>query len=251
LPEVVRYALVALVVLFTHFQEGVTGFGCTVLALPFIVLLIGLETAVPVLAIQAWLLALGIVTESRKRIVWREYGIIVLLTGAGLPLGMWMASSLPEARLKWVLAAFMLVVGAQGLWKHTRKVVQNDKGSPRARFLAALALPLGGVIHGAFASGGPLVVIYATRALVDKSLFRVTLCLLWLTLNTVMIGQWLRSGALDAHILRVTAFCVPFTLAGMVLGNRAHYRINEVRFRQVVYGVLLLSGVVLIWSLIG
>ena len=54
-------AVVALVVFLTHFQQGITGFGCTVLALPFITLLLGLKTAVPVLVMVGWLVALTIV----------------------------------------------------------------------------------------------------------------------------------------------------------------------------------------------
>ena len=40
--EIVRFSLVALVVFLTHFQQGITGFGCTMLSLPFVALLLGL-----------------------------------------------------------------------------------------------------------------------------------------------------------------------------------------------------------------
>jgi len=245
----IRYALVGLIVLLTHFQEGITGFGCTVLALPFIVLLLGLHVAVPVLVIQAWVLALYIVLESRRQIVWAEFGRIVVLVGLGLPFGIWMAKAVPETGLKWLLAVFMVTVGAEGLTRTARPPSPGGM-SRRARWFTSSLLPIGGVVHGAFGTGGPMVVAYAAKAIPDKSLFRVTLCLLWLSLNTVMIGQWIASSSLDARTLAITAFCLPFTLLGMVLGNAAHYRINEVAFRRLVYGVLVASGVVLVWSLV-
>lgn len=236
--------------LLTHFQEGVTGFGCTVLALPFITLLLGLKVAVPVLVIQGWLLAMLLVLESRKKIVWGEFARILVLVGIGFPFGIWGAKALPESVLKWVLAAFMVGVGTQGLVNQFKGAAPRGKMSPRTRLLASSFLPLGGVIHGAFGSGGPLLVIYAARALTDKTLFRVTLCMVWTVLNAVMIGQWVMSSSLTPHIWKMTAFCLPFTLVGLVLGNHAHYRINEIMFRKMVYSVLIVSGIVLVWSLV-
>ena len=248
--DFVRYGLVGLIVLLTHFQEGITGFGCTVLALPFVVLLLGLKVAVPVLVIQAWILALCIAVESRRRIVWAEFGKIVALVGLGLPFGIWMAKVLPESGLRWVLAFFMIAVGGQGLMTQGAAEGTARTVSGAARRLTTSLLPLGGIIHGAFGSGGPLVVAYATKALPDKKLFRVTLCLLWFVLNTALIAQWIASSSLNGQILRLSAFCLPFTLVGLVLGNVAHYRINEAAFRRLVYAVLIASGLVLLWSLV-
>lgn len=87
--------------------------------------------------------------------------------------------------------------------------------------------------------------IYATKALPEKSLFRVTLCLLWLTLNTILITQWTLGSRLDAHILRISALCLPFTVAGMVAGNLAHHRMDELLFRRIVYAVLLATGLIM------
>ena len=97
-------------------------------------------------------------------------------------------------------------------------------------------------------SGGPLVIIYATRAITDKSLFRVTLCLLWTALNAILIGQWISRGTLTPHIWKMSAFCLPFALIGVALGNRIHYRTNVGLFRTIVYSVLIASGLVLGWS---
>ena len=242
-------AVVALVVFLTHFQQGITGFGCTVLALPFITLLLGLKTAVPVLVMVGWLVALTIVIESRRHIVWREFAWIALPVGLAMPVGIWLAGVLPVNALKLVLAAFTVLVGIEGLIKQCRHP-QPVQASARTRLVASLFLPLGGVLHGAFGSGGPLVIIYATRAISDKTLFRVTLCLLWVALNAILIGQWVSRGTLTPQIWKMAAFCAPFALIGVALGNRVHYRTDVVVFRKLVYSVLIASGLVLGWSVL-
>lgn len=248
MPEVYRYLLVGIIVFFTSFQEGVTGFGATVLALPFVTLLLGIEVAVPALFMQAWILAGLIVLEARKSIVWREYLHILVLVALGLPFGIWMRRSIDPYYLNWILAGFMIGIGAEGLIR-LLSGKPHSKMNRNKKLLTSLFLPIGGVIHGAFASGGPLVVIYATRAIADKLLFRVTMCMMWFTINAVMITQWLLSKESHAESFKVLACCMPFTLVGLYLGNRAHYRINEVSFRKVVYSVLIASGFVMVSKL--
>jgi len=156
--EVVRFSLVALVIFLTHFQQGITGFGCTMLSLPFITLLLGLKTAVFVLVLMGWIIALFIVIESWSHIVWREFLNIAVPVGIAMPFGMWMANTLPVNALKLVLAAFAVTVGIDGLIRQFSQL-QQEAVSPRARFIASCFLPVGGILHGAFGSGGPLAII--------------------------------------------------------------------------------------------
>jgi len=250
MPDYVVFLLVGLVVFITHYQEGITGFGCTVLAVPFVTMLVGLDMAVPMLVIIGTLIAIGIVLMDRRGVAWGEYGIIVVLMMIGVPIGLKASSLLPETTLRWVLAGFMVVVGIHGIIKQGLKYSAPEKMSRTKRALLSLFVPIGGVMQGAFGSGGPLLVIYATRAMPNKSVFRGTLCIVWITLNSIIIGTWVKNGVITGEILRLTAIALPFMLAGMFLGNRAHYRVNEVAFRRIVYGVLILSGIVLITQLL-
>ena len=256
MPDLLRHALLALTAFLAYFQEAVTGCGGTAVALPIVSLFLKLETAKEVLVIQAWLLTLCIVISSRKHIVWRQYGRIILFAGIGFPVGMYLFASLPQSALKWALGVFVVAIAVRGLVAQI-SAAEPAKWSP-SRWMSLLmngVLVLGGVVHGAFASGGPIIMIYATKALPDKSVFRVTLCMLWLTLNSILIGSWTLQGVathrpllLGGEVWMLTAICTPCTLLGMVLGDRCHYRINERAFRVAVYAVLFLSGIAVLYS---
>lgn len=245
-----QFALLGVVIFLTHFQQGVTGFGSTIVSLPFLTLLIGLEASVPVLVLVGSLIAVFVVIDSWQQIIWREFAWMAAPVIVTMPAGIWLAGALPVNGLKLMLTAFAVVAGIEGLFNH-RPQNQPAPASPRARLLAGLLLPFGGVMHGAMGAGGPLVVIYATRAITDKTLFRVTLSLLWAVLNMILIGQWLRTDALTPHIWKLTAFCAPFALAGVWLGNHVHYRTDGALFRKIVYWVLIVSGSALGWSALG
>jgi uncharacterized membrane protein YfcA len=272
------YILLGIVVIITHFLEGITGFGCTVLALPFAIMLVGTKQAVPVLLVLALILALYIVIIDWKKIVWKEFFKIVFFVGLGLPIGIFSFGYLNEHTLKYILGAFMIIVSIRGLAvfftnskmdkKNSEKlecsgdygniegddvvnkndaaknneVPKNSSVSKLPKWLLNIFLLLGGFIHGAFASGGPLVVIYAKGALPNKSNFRATICMLWVALNSVMLTQNLINGKMTPEIWKIIAICLPFLLVGTLAGNWAHHHIKDKYFTQLVYAVLLISG---------
>ena len=251
MSDYTRYGLVALIVFLTHFQDGITGFGSAALALPFLAILIGLKLSVPALIILGWLMSIFIILQSRQHIVWREYAIIMVLAGIGMPVGVWLSGFLPEYQLKWILAIFMVVIGIHGFIRQFAKNKSDGPISAREKRWLSGFVPLGGIMQGAFGAGGPLIVIYATRAFRDKGVFRCTLCLLWATLNPLLIAtRWAAGHKIDMAVLRVVAICLPSMLLGLVLGSIAHHKADEVTFRRIVYGVLVLSGFMLVWSLL-
>lgn len=242
------YLLVFTVILLANTASSLTGFGGTVLALPFVAMLIGVKTAVPVLVVQAWVLAVFICAEARRDISWRDWVKIVGFVVVGLPIGLWVAGTAPEAPLKGALGVFTLGVGAYGIFRPLPRADSRERlVGWKNRALTAL-LALGGVVHGAFGTGGPLIVIYGTRAIPEKSRFRVTMSATWLTLNTILLIQWFVRGTFTGPQLKLAALCIPFTLAGMAIGTVAHYRVNELVFRRAVYVVLLIAAGMLIHS---
>jgi uncharacterized membrane protein YfcA len=233
------FVLSALVVLATHALEAVTGFGCTVLALPFVSMLLGIDRAKFLLAILAWILALYIALTNLKQIAWREFGTILLWVGAGLPVGMFAFARLLRPVLLKALGAFIVVSASIQLYKRFSKA-GSGKAMPAAayRFL----LVAGGIVHGAFAAGGPFVVLYAARALPDKGAFRATLCLLWACLNTVLIASFVLGGSFTGPALAELGLLLPVLALGIVLGEFGHARVDADLFSKVVFGVLLVTG---------
>lgn len=231
------YLLLGCVVLLTHFLEGITGFGCTVLALPFAILLIGTKQAVPVLlflapcwqSISSGSIASASFGASSPR-SWR-------LSGSAFPLGFLRsaistrtccAGSSVHSWSSWQCAGCFYVVSL------------NESRLPK--WVLNLLLVAGGFIHGVFSSGGPLVVIYARNALVDKSNFRATISMFWLSLNTVMLVQGVAWSDDAANLENHRRQARHFWAIGALAGNWAHRHIKDRYFSQIVYGVLLVSG---------
>jgi uncharacterized protein len=236
--------LAGLVIFLTHALEAVTGFGCTVLALPFIAALFGLKSGVMTLTILAWALALYIVVTKRRDIQWRQFGVILAFVLAGLPIGMYLFRHVDAAPLKKALAVFIILASsAQLLIYFLPKLAQRRLPKP----IGFLLLFLGGIVHGLFSSGGPLVVLYASGALPDKGKFRATLCLLWATLNSVLLVSYIASSSMTAATAKNTVFMLPFLAAGIALGEWGHKRVKPEAFKLIVFSTLLVTGFIMLF----
>ena len=252
--------LLGLIVLIAQCLEGITGFGSTVLAVPFLAMILGLDEAVMVSATHTLLLTVYIVVVSWKQIVWKEFGFIALYVFLGVPAGFLLFQYLDETYLKMILSLFMIGVGINGLratwgnrhWgESSTEPVKSCRSESRRSPVMRFVLFLGGVFHGAFASGGPFVVIYASKALKEKALFRVSVCLLWMCLNAVLLTAWLTLGKWTQTTGHALLMTLPFLLLGIFIGDFLHHRVNEYAFRLIVYALLLCTGFVVMYGVAG
>ena len=161
------------VIMVTNAIEGVTGFGSTVIALPFLNLTVGLHDAVQMLCFFGWLVPLYIVSRSWKHIKWNELGRILLYCAPGVPIGMVLFDILPAEILCAILGLFMIYVSISGCQSLKCRTCMPVPMVAKRSKLLKFFLFCGGVIQGAFGTGGPFIVIYATKALPDNVEFAV------------------------------------------------------------------------------
>lgn len=241
--------IAALAVFLTHLLEGIAGFGGSVMALPFLDLTIGLKTAIQILCILGWAMALYVVCRFWKSINWKEFLYIALWGGIGMPVGMLLFERMPAQHLCVLLGLFMTGTGIHGCYRIFRPAA-DDSGKNkniRSSWLMRILLFCGGIIQGAFGSGGPFIVIYAAKALPQKTLFRVTLSLFWLTANTCRLAAWsVQKTVWTAENFKLLAIIFPVMLAGFMVGDYLHRKVSEYYFRIGVYALLSIAGLFMI-----
>ena len=89
--------------------------------------------------------------------------------------------------------------------------------------------------------------IYAVgKQNIAKSIFRSTLGAVWLTLSMILTVFYLLSDKLTATSLKLVLILLPVITAGIFLGEWLHHRIDEFRFKIIVYTVLVIAGLSII-----
>jgi len=231
----VALSVIALVAFGT---EGAIGFGGTVIAASVGAQLIPLDELLPAfvplnLVLSAWLAATGL-----RAVQWRLLAFEIapaVVVGAAIGLALF---HLPA---KGILSlAFGVFVAALAMLRLLRPV---DR--PLARVWRAIMLVLGGVAHGLFGTGGPMIVYVTRRRLENKRAFRATLAVLWLSLNLALLVNFL---ALDLYERRTLDLGIAISIAiipGLWLGERIHRALEPERFERVVWWLLFAAGLAL------
>lgn len=224
-----------------HMLSTTTGFGSGVLGLPLLTLVVGLEPGKQSLMVLGLVLYAYLSVRWRRQVDRRQLGFILAVTSVGLVAGMLLAARLNPRASAALLGGFVAVVGLRGLLN-----LAPELRAPA--WVRRTMLFLGGVVHGAFTTGGPLLVIYCHRALPHKSVFRATLAVMWFLLGMALAAGWTFQHAWDPATPRLALLGLPFTLGGLTVGEWLHHRIDPRRFRSAVNLTLIAVGIVLAWS---
>ena len=124
LSQVISFSMV---VMCAYFIEGLIGFGGTIMALPIASAIAGLKVTVPVMTVVVLIASVVIAIRDFKYIDKKQFIKITSLMILGLPIGMWLFSSLPERPLKIALGIFMIIVGIKGLYDGRKKVEEKTE----------------------------------------------------------------------------------------------------------------------------
>lgn len=238
-------APLAAIVLGAFAVEATLGFGATVIAAALGVFLLPIDELLPVFVPANVALSATLVVRHHRQI---DRGLllrgILPLMALGMPFGMLAARFVDGRRLETIFGGIVIALAAPELARALRGHAPADRPALPAGVRGAMLLAAG-VVHGTFATGGPLVVWVADRVGLDKGRFRATLAALWLILGLVLIASFAAAGRLSAATVQRSALLVVPVVAGVVAGEWLHTRVAERPFRLAVLGLLCVAGVVI------
>ncbi|MDO6824817.1 sulfite exporter TauE/SafE family protein [Marinobacter sp. 1_MG-2023] len=231
-----------LAILLAYTIEAITGFGSIVIALSLGAIFLPIPEMLPVLVPLNVFMSGYLTWKHRQHIDWRLLTALILPlmvagTFTGYVLTPWLGTSL----LKALFGALVVWFAGKELWRLFGGHVARPHGLMTSRILTFGA----GITHGLFASGGPLLVYALAGIQQDKSRTRATLLAVWFTLNLTLSVLYLFDGSLLNSAGRLVWY-LPLLVVGVLVGEFFHQRLDETRFRQAVYCVLLVTGLLLI-----
>lgn len=239
-PEITNILLLALILVLAHMVETTLGFGDTIISLAFGLFLFPLEVLLPALVALAILQSTWLVIRWHRQVDWRLLLATILpLAAAGMVAGILIRGYANETALIIVLGVFIMLVSAVELVAlHIRK----SAAGPLPRYLAVPVVVGGGIIHGLFATGGPVIVYYAGREIREPQAFLGTLAVLWLILNATLYATMWVVGSAGVQSLQLAAVVLPGFIAGVAIGS--FIRVKELTFKTLTWSVLLIVGMI-------
>jgi hypothetical protein len=231
--------LLLIIVFLAAFLQTTSGFGFALMAMPLVSLVIGVKAAAPLVAVVGFTLYAVNLLRYRRSFDWRVAAPLSLAAALGIPLGVWMLSSLDEDLVKAALGVVLIGYALYALWRPQAAPLRSDLWAYPAGFLA-------GCLGGAFNTPGPPVIVYGNLKQWPRNLFRSTLQALFLVSSSLVIVSHAVAGNLTRSLLSTYLLLAPALLLGVFAGSRADRRLNGERFRTLVVGLILATGVLLL-----
>jgi uncharacterized protein len=228
------------------FVSGLAGFGTALMALG-----IWLYVVPPDVAVQLVLICSVIAQTWTMPSIWRSIDfklVTPFLVGglAGVPIGTVLVAYADPRHCKLAVGVLLLIFPA-ALYIQ-RKPMALTIGGKAADGAIGFA---GGVLGGLAGLSGPLPILWASVRGFDKDERRALFQTFnWTILTAAFVAQ-AGSGLVTRETMWLALLVFPATICGAWLGARAYHVLSDGHFRDIVLGLLFLSGVTLVWSSIG
>jgi uncharacterized membrane protein YfcA len=233
------WAAGALVIFLASFVMGLTGFGIALVAMAFLPWLMSPVTAIILLTIYAFVFSIVVVVQLRRDLTPRALVDLLLGTLAGTPLGVWVLASLPVTALNRLIGLVLVIVVALELRGAMPRRLTGRGWGLGAGFLS-------GVLGGAVGTPGPPVIVYATtQGWSPRTMKANTMGFFLVNQSAILLGYWW-AGLLTREIAVVSAVYALPALAGVATGVALFGRLDPIRFRRIVFTLLLVSGAILL-----
>ncbi len=232
------------IILLSFTVGTIAGFGNVIIALTLGSHLYAIDELLPLLVILSTLLTSYIVIRYRSEVDWGALTRrIVPPMIVGLGIGLIAFHNTQSPQLRTLLGILVVALSGRELWSlRTIDAPDRTLSTPVQRGVLLSA----GVLHGIFATGGPLLVYALGRAPMPKETFRATLSCVWLVLNGLLLTTYAATGRVDTEVIMRVITLLPILLVAVVLGEWGHRRIAQRPFKIVVFSVLLLAGAALL-----
>jgi len=216
---------------------GLTGFGSALVIVPLLAWQWPLPEVVALtllMDVPASMFHSGL---NWRQVQWKE--LIRLLPGlvVGSLLGLWLTHELHSSWPLFVLGVYVAVVGLNALRQ------PSAVRAPVAPFWAYGVGTAVGVVEMMFGTAGPLVVAWLSRRVPDTKAMRASTPMIITVAASTVLGGLAWDGRLSSpELWSRWLVLVAMAMGGIWLGHRVAQRVPVGRLRQIICGLLVVSG---------
>jgi len=236
-------ALLFLGALAGGFVSGLAGFGMALMALG-----IWLYVLPPSLAVPLVLICSVIAQTATLPSMWRTFDLTLvwpfIIGGlAGVPLGTMLIAHADPQIFKFSVGVLLLVFPT-ALYFQRKPMAVRFGGKPADAGIGFA----GGILGGLAGLSGPLPILWASvRGWGKEERRGIFQTFNWTVLFAALCLQ-AAAGLVKLEVVWLTLLAFPGTMLGAWLGARTYHALSDRNFRDIVLGLLLLSGMGLVWN---
>ena len=202
-----------------------------------------IDVAAPLSVLVSITVAAIIILQDWKKIHVKSAGWLVLSTVFGIPLGLWLLTSVEEQIVKLILGVIIVLFSIYSILGKSPVILNEDK----MNWLLGCGF-VAGILGGAYGLNGPPLVIYGSLRRWSPQHFRATLQGYFLPASIAgMIGFYI-SGLWTAEVNHYYLISLFTIIPAIFLGRILNRQLSAEGFLKWVYVGLLLIGIFFLGS---
>lgn len=230
------FALIVIVFVASVLQAG-TGFGFSIMATPFLLLLFEAHDAIQLNIILALLISVIMTFKIRNDI--NKESLVRLIKGSliGILPGLLLFIFLDVQPLKILVSILILLSTVLLVAKITVK---------QTKLKELITGALSGLLTTSLGMPGPPLLIYFSGTNVDKATLRSTTLAYFVFIYSASILLQFSMYSISKGVWISALWALPFTLLGIYLGQWVFLRLNQQLFQKIIYALLFFTGIYLL-----
>jgi len=232
-----QITLFIIIILIASILQTSTGFGFSILATPFLLLLFEPAYAIQINLILSFIISLALITTIQKDI---RFDIIKrLLIGSliGLPIGIVIFLQINSMLLKVSIGIIILTLTILLIF-HYRMKQSKRKDTVVGALSGALTTSIG--------MPGPPLLLYFTGTKMDKETLRGTTLAFYLFIYIISLLIQVVFAGTNPIVWKSSLYALPLVFIGLFIGQKLFLRLNQRTFQIFTYILLAFTGIYLL-----
>lgn len=239
IPELIYFCFIIVI---SYAIRGSAGFGGV--TVPLLAWVLSLKTVVPMVTFLGLVSSIAILHTERRHIAWSDLWRVLPWTALGVAIGVYFFKVLEAATLARILGGFVLAYGTYALLITWRKPGKVELPMYAITPVAGTVAGFVGTMFGSMA--GMFFAIYLDILRHSREVFRATVAAILFALGILRGGAYVVTGEFTRDVIIACAVALPMMGIGIFVGNRINANLNDVAFKRLVAGILMISGLPLI-----
>lgn len=225
------------IILTASILQTSTGFGFSILATPFLLLLFGVSEAIQINLVLSLIISAALISKIRNDIDFDILKRLIIGSIAGMPIGIAIFVVADMQKLKLGISVIILLLTILLIFSlRIRRTQGRD-------FLFG---GLSGSLTTSIGMPGPPLLLYFSGTGTQKEKLRGTTLAFYLAIYSISLVLQIMFTGTNRTVWVSSAMAIPIVLLGLYLGQRLFHRIDQRTFRYVTYVILLFTGLYLL-----
>jgi uncharacterized membrane protein YfcA len=236
--DITTLSWIGLATLAAFVVRGLSGFGSSMIGIGALSILLPPARVVPAFLAIELLTTAHLLPGVWRRVDWRSLRWVVVGSALATPAGLQLLAGMDPDPMRLLVSLCLMIIAVLMLGGWAQRLAPRQAPGALGALSAGMA---SGLLNGAAGIGGPPAIVFYFST-TGTAVSRASLIAYFLFTDLYALAWAGGKGLLGSAAWPLILVALPFSLAGVWLGQRMYLRLDDGRLRHLIWSLLALLG---------